>query len=275
MLTYEQMQQTAQAIRSAVGGADIGVVLGSGLGDYVEALENARYIDYKDIPNFPVSTAPGHAGRWWTGTLHGKRVCMMQGRFHAYEGYGLDEVTLPVRIMKLLGVQTLILTNAAGGVNLTFRPGTLMILTDCINFSGKNPLTGPNLDEFGPRFPDMTHAYDKELIDLCQRKADELGMDCVRQGVYMWFNGPCYETPAEIRLARVCGADAVGMSTACEAAAAKHAGLRVCGISCITNQAAGISETPLSHEEVFETANRVAPLFRQLVRESIVSFGEA
>ena len=271
MLTYEQMQETAQAIRDAVGGAEIGVVLGSGLGDYVEALEDARYIDYKDIPNFPVSTAPGHAGRWWTGTLQGRRVCMMQGRFHAYEGYGLDEVTLPVRIMKLLGVQTLILTNAAGGVNLTFRPGTLMILTDCINFSGKNPLTGPNLDEFGPRFPDMTHAYDKELIDLCQRKADELGMDCVRQGVYMWFNGPCYETPAEIRLARVCGADAVGMSTVPETIVARHSGLRVLGVSCITNMAAGVTDAALNHQEVMDVANRTKAAFRSLLDATIAA----
>ena len=264
MLTYEQMQQTAQAIRDAVGGADVGVVLGSGLGDYVEALENAKYIDYKDIPNFPVSTAPGHAGRWWTGTLHGKRVCMMQGRFHAYEGYGLDEVTLPVRIMKLLGVKILILTNAAGGVNLTFRPGTLMILTDCINFSGKNPLTGPNLDQFGPRFPDMSRCYDRELIALCQGQADRLGIP-VRQGVYMWFNGPCYETPAEIRLARVVGADAVGMSTVPETIVARHCGIRVLGVSCITNMAAGILDQPLCHEEVTEVANRVRTTFRSLL----------
>ena len=271
MLTYEQMQQTAQAIRDAVGRADVGVVLGSGLGDYVEALEDARYIDYKDIPNFPVSTAPGHAGRWWTGTLHGKRVCMMQGRFHAYEGYGLDEVTLPVRIMKLLGVKILILTNAAGGVNLTFRPGTLMILTDCINFSGKNPLTGPNMDEFGPRFPDMTHAYDRELIDLCQRQADALGMDCVRQGVYMWFNGPCYETPAEIRLARVCGADAVGMSTVPETIVARHCGLRVLGVSCITNMAAGVTDAALNHQEVMDVANRTKAAFRNLLDATIAA----
>ena len=264
MLTYEQMQETAQAIRDAVGGAEIGVVLGSGLGDYVEALEDARYIDYKDIPNFPVSTAPGHAGRWWTGTLHGRRVCMMQGRFHAYEGYGLDEVTLPVRIMKLLGVQTLILTNAAGGVNLTFRPGTLMILTDCINFSGKNPLTGPNLEQFGPRFPDMSRCYDRELIALCQAQADRLGIP-VRQGVYMWFNGPCYETPAEIRLARVVGADAVGMSTVPETIVARHCGIRVLGVSCITNMAAGILDQPLCHEEVTEVANRVRTTFRSLL----------
>ena len=264
MATYEQIEAAARTIRERVGEAEIGVILGSGLGDYAQAIEDAKYIDYKDIPGFPVSTAPGHAGRWWTGTLHGKRVCMMQGRFHAYEGYDLSEVTMPVRVMALLGVKTLIVTNAAGGVNLDFTPGDLMILTDCINFSGKNPLTGPNLDQFGPRFPDMSRCYDRELIALCQDQADRLGIP-VRQGVYMWFNGPCYETPAEIRLARVVGADAVGMSTVPETIVARHCGIRVLGVSCITNMAAGILDQPLCHEEVTEVANRVRTTFRSLL----------
>ena len=264
MATYEQIEAAARTIRERVGEAEIGVILGSGLGDYAQAIEDAKYIDYKDIPGFPVSTAPGHAGRWWTGTLHGKRVCMMQGRFHAYEGYDLSEVTMPVRVMALLGVKTLIVTNAAGGVNLDFTPGDLMILTDCINFSGKNPLTGPNLDQFGPRFPDMSRCYDRELIALCQQQADRLGIP-VRQGVYMWFNGPCYETPAEIRLARVVGADAVGMSTVPETIVARHCGIRVLGVSCITNMAAGILDQPLCHEEVTEVANRVRTTFRSLL----------
>ena len=271
MVTYEQIMNCAEAIRSAVGEAEIGVVLGSGLGDYVEALEDAKYIDYKDIPGFPVSTAPGHEGRWWTGILHGKRVCMMQGRFHAYEGWEMDQVTMPVRVMKLLGVKTLLLTNAAGGVNETFKPGTLMILTDCINFSGKNPLTGPNMDQFGPRFPDMSRVYDPGLIALCQQQADKLGVDCVRQGVYMWFNGPCYETPAEIRLARVCGADAVGMSTVPETIVASHCGMKVLGVSCITNMAAGILDQKLDHAEVVETANRVKNTFRALLDATIAA----
>lgn len=269
MVTYQQIAACAEHIRKAVGGAEIGVVLGSGLGDYVEALKNPQYIDYKDIPGFPVSTAPGHEGRWWTGELHGKKVCMMQGRLHAYEGYGLDLVTMPIRIMKLLGVHTLILTNAAGGVNESFQPGTLMILTDCINFSGKNPLTGTNLDEFGPRFPDMTYAYDPELVQLCQTQAEKIGADCVRQGVYMWFNGPCYETPAEVRFARMCGADAVGMSTVPETIVANHCGMRVLGVSCITNMAAGIMKEKLNHTEVVETANRVKNTFRQLLDATI------
>ena len=264
MMTYQEYVAIADHIRAAVGEAEIGVILGSGLGDYVEALEDAKYIDYKDIPGFPQSTAPGHAGRWWTGTLHGKRVCMMQGRFHAYEGYTLEQVTLPVRVMKLLGVQTLLVTNAAGGVNLTFKPGTLMILNDCINFSGKNPLTGPNLDEFGPRFPDMSRAYDRDLQKLAVDTAEKLGIK-LQQGVYCWFNGPCFESPAEIRMARIIGADAVGMSTVPETIVARHCGISVLGLSCITNMAAGILDQPLNHEEVMETGERVKDTFRKLV----------
>lgn len=270
MVSYEQIVNCANVIRKAVGGAEIGLVLGSGLGEYVESLEGAKYISYKEIPNFPVSTAPGHAGRWWTCEIGGKTVCVMQGRFHAYEGYSLDEVTMPMRIMKLLGVKTLVLTNAAGGVNESFKPGTLMVLNDYINFSGKNPLTGPNLDEFGPRFPDMTYAYDPELVKLCLQQAEKMGMsDCVRQGVYMWFNGPCYETPAEVRFARTCGADAVGMSTVPETIVANHCGMKVLGMSCITNMAAGIMDQRLSHTEVMETAMKVKVKFRQLLEETI------
>lgn len=266
---YADYLMMAQTIREAVGEAEIGVILGSGLGDYAQALEDAKYIDYKDIPGFPQSTAPGHAGRWWTGTLHGKRVCMMQGRFHAYEGYDQQQVTLPVRVMKLLGVKTLIVTNAAGGVNLSFEAGTLMILTDFINFSGKNPLTGPNIPEFGPRFPDMTRAYDRELIALCQQQAEKLGLTNVRQGVYMLLNGPCYETPAEIRMARVLGADAVGMSTVPECIVARHCGMRILGVSCITNMAAGIEDKLLSEKEVIEVAGRTQSSFRALLDATI------
>lgn len=268
MITYEQMLLTAQAIREAAGEAEVGVILGSGLGGYVDALEDAKSIAYADIPGFPVSTAPGHAGRWWTGRLHGKRVCMMQGRFHAYEGYDLSEVTLPVRVMALLGVKTLLITNAAGGVNTDFRPGDLMLIRDCINFSGMNPLKGPNLDQFGPRFPDMTRAYDRELIALCRHQAESLGI-AVREGVYMWFSGPTYETPAEIRMARVMGADAVGMSTVPETIVARHCGIRMLGVSCITNMAAGIPDQPLCHEEVTEVANRVKATFRSLLDATI------
>ena len=270
-MVYQDYVKVADVIREAVGEAEIGVILGSGLGDYVEALEDAKYIDYKDIPGFPQSTAPGHAGRWWTGTLHGKRVCMMQGRFHAYEGYDLDQVTMPVRVMKLLGVKTLLVTNAAGGVNLDFKPGTLMILTDCINFSGKNPLTGPNIPEFGPRFPDMTRTFDRDLIALCEKQAANLGVDCVRKGVYMWFNGPCYETPAEIRMARVCGADAVGMSTVPEVIIARHCDMKILGVSCITNMAAGILDVLLSEQEVIDVAQRTKATFRALLDATIAA----
>ena len=263
-----KLHTAADYIREQVGEAEIGVILGSGLGDYVEALEDAKYVDYKDIPGFPHSTAPGHAGRWWTGTLHGKRVCMMQGRFHAYEGWSMEEVTMPVRVMSLLGVKTLFVTNAAGGVNLDFSQGCLMIISDFINMTGKNPLTGPNLSEFGVRFPDMTHAYDVELIKLCEQQADRLNVP-VQKGVYMWMNGPCYETPAEIRMARILGADAVGMSTVPETIVARHCGMRVLGVSCITNMAAGILDVILDEQEVIDTAARVKGTFRALLDATI------
>lgn len=267
-MDFAAIRQASDYLRERVGEAEIGIVLGSGLGDYADALEQGVSVAYKDIPGFPVSTVPGHAGRWWKGTLHGKQVFMMQGRFHSYEGYSLDSVTMYVRVMKLLGVKTLILTNAAGCVNTSWNPGDLMILTDCINFSGKNPLTGPNLDEFGPRFPDMSRAYDRELVALCQAQANRLGLT-VRQGVYMWFNGPCFETPAEIRMARILGADAVGMSTVPETIVARHCGMRVLGVSCMTNMAAGILDQPLNHQEVMEVANRVKNGFRALLDATV------
>ena len=263
-----KLHTAAEYIREKVGEAEIGVILGSGLGDYVEALEDAKYVDYKDIPGFPHSTAPGHAGRWWTGKLHGKRVCMMQGRFHAYEGWTMEEVTMPVRVMSLLGVKTLFVTNAAGGVNLNFSQGCLMIISDFINMSGKNPLTGPNLSEFGVRFPDMSHAYDLDLIALCEKQAEKLSVN-VEKGVYMWMNGPTYETPAEIRMARILGADAVGMSTVPETIVARHCGIRVLGVSCITNMAAGILDVLLDEQEVIETAARVKGTFRALLDATI------
>ena len=260
----EQINNAAAAIEAVCGKADIAVVLGSGLGGYVDALQDAKCLPYAEIPGFPVSTVPGHAGCWWVGNLHGKRVYMMQGRFHSYEGYDQWTVTLPIRVMAKLGVKTVVLTNASGGVNTSFEPGDLMLITDCINFSGKNPLTGPNLDEFGPRFPDMSRAYDRDLQKLALATAEKLGIK-LQQGVYCWFNGPCFESPAEIRLARVVGADAVGMSTVPETIVARHCGINVLGLSCITNMAAGILDQPLNHEEVMETGNRVKDTFRKLV----------
>ncbi|MBE5814900.1 MAG: purine-nucleoside phosphorylase [Clostridiales bacterium] len=259
-----KIHAAADMIRERCGEAEIGVILGSGLGEYVNALDDATSVSYEDIPGFPVSTAPGHEGRWCCGTLHGKRVCMMQGRFHSYEGYSMEDVTLPIRVMKLLGVETLIVTNAAGGVDETFTPGDLMLIDDFINLSGKNPLTGPNLGDFGVRFPDMTHAYDRKLQKLAREVAEGLGLE-LKHGVYCWLNGPTYETPAEIRMTRILGADAVGMSTVPETIVARHSGIKVLGISCITNMAAGILDQPLSHIEVMETGMRVRDTFRALV----------
>lgn len=262
------LYKAAEVIRNACGEAEIGVVLGSGLGDYAGALENRKSIAYKDVPGFPESTAPGHAGMWHCGTLYGKRVCMMQGRFHSYEGYDQWQVTMPIRVMKLLGVKTVILTNAAGGVNLDFSESCLMLIQDFINFSGKNPLTGPNLDEFGPRFPDMTFAIDRDLMKLAQDVATEKDIP-LQKGVYAWFNGPSYESPAEIRMARIMGADAVGMSTVPEIIVARHSGMRVMAMSCITNMAAGILDKQLTEEEVLENGRRVKDTFRSLVDEII------
>ena len=265
VLTYaEKVNLAATAIERACGKAEIAVVLGSGLGDYVDALDNGKYIEYKDIPHFPVSTVSGHKGRWYTGTLQGKRVCMMQGRFHAYEGYDLLDVTMPIRVMQKLGVETVILTNAAGGVNLTYHAGDLMLITDFLNLSGKNPLTGPNIDEYGPRFPDMTYALDRDLKALAAGTAEKLGIP-LQKGIYCWLNGPTYETPAEIRMTRILGADAVGMSTVPEIIVARHGGMRVLGVSCITNMAAGVLDQPLNHQEVMEMGNKVKGTFRALL----------
>jgi purine-nucleoside phosphorylase len=260
----ERIDQAAAALEQICGPAEVGIILGSGLGDYVDALEGRKTIAYEEIPSFPVSTVEGHAGRWHTGALKGKRACMMQGRFHAYEGYDLLDVTLPVRVMRKLGVHTLIVTNAAGGVNTSFQAGDLMLITDFLNLSGKNPLIGPNLSEFGPRFPDMTYAYDRELRALAAEAAQKLSIP-LRQGVYCWLNGPNYETPAEIRMVRTLGADAVGMSTVPETLVARHSGMRVLGLSCITNMAAGVLDQPLNHAEVMETGLKVKHTFERLV----------
>ncbi len=264
----KRIQGAAEVIEQRCGRADIGVILGSGLGDYAEALEGAQVLPYAEIPGFPVSTVPGHAGQWCCGTLHGKRVAMMRGRFHYYEGYSLQDVTLPVRVMQQLGVRTLIVTNAAGGVNTAFHPGDLMVIDDLINMTGANPLFGENLDAFGPRFPDMSKAFDPELRALAHRCAKEKGI-ALRSGVYAQMTGPCFETPAEIRMLRTLGADAVGMSTVPETIVARHGGIRVLGISCITNMAAGILDQPLNHEEVMETGERVKHTFRALLDDII------
>ena len=260
----KRIDEAAAKVLAVCGKADIGVILGSGLGDYAEALEDAVKLPYSEIPGFPRSTVAGHAGMWCCGTLYGKRVVMMQGRFHYYEGYGMKDVTLPVRVMQKIGVKTLIVTNAAGGVNLGYHPGELMVIGDMFSMTAQNPLIGPNLDAFGPRFPDMSCAFDKELRALAHECANEQGF-ALREGVYARMTGPTYETPAEIRMLRTLGADAVGMSTVPEVIVARHGGMRVLGISCITNMAAGILDQPLNHAEVTETANRVKGQFRNLL----------
>ena len=260
----KRIDEAAAKVLAVCGKADIGVILGSGLGDYAEALEDAGKLPYSEIPGFPRSTVAGHAGMWCCGTLYGKRVVMMQGRFHYYEGYSMKDVTLPVRVMQKIGVKTLIVTNAAGGVNLGYHPGELMVIGDMFSMTAQNPLIGPNLDAFGPRFPDMSCAFDKELRALAHECANEQGF-ALREGVYAQMTGPTYETPAEIRMLRTLGADAVGMSTVPEVIVARHGGMRVLGISCITNMAAGILDQPLNHAEVTETANRVKGQFRNLL----------
>lgn len=248
----------------------IGLILGSGLGSLGDKIESPTIIPYDQIPNFPISTVEGHKGQLVIGELGDKTVIAMQGRFHYYEGYPLKDVVFPVRVMMSLGIENLIVTNAAGGVDENFSPGDLMIIKDHINFTGENPLIGDNLDDLGPRFVDMTRAYDKELIDLAKKAGDRLDIP-LKEGVYMWFTGPTYETPAEIKLAGILGASAVGMSTVPEVIVASHQGVKVLGISCITNMAAGILNKPLNHEEVIETSMMVKEKFEKLVIEILTS----
>ena len=243
---------------------EIGMVLGSGLGDFADTLENPVRIPYSEIPDFPQPTVEGHSGAFVFGTKQGKYVVALQGRLHYYEGFTQRQLTLPIRVLAAVGVKTLLLTNAAGGVNLGFKPGDLMLISDHINYSGSNPLIGPNLEKFGPRFPDMSDVYTASLRAIIKEKAAEAGI-ALQEGVYAMYSGPSYETPAEIRMFRTLGADAVGMSTAPEAIVAGHSGLQVVGISCITNMAAGVLPVKLNHAEVVETAARVHDLFHKLV----------
>ncbi|MDU0154174.1 purine nucleoside phosphorylase I, inosine and guanosine-specific [Bacillus cabrialesii] len=249
----------------------IGLILGSGLGILADEIENPVKLKYEDIPEFPVSTVEGHAGQLVLGTLEGVSVIAMQGRFHFYEGYSMEKVTFPVRVMKALGVEALIVTNAAGGVNTEFRAGDLMIITDHINFMGTNPLIGPNEADFGARFPDMSSAYDKDLSSMAEKLAKNLNIP-IQKGVYTAVTGPSYETPAEVRFLRTMGSDAVGMSTVPEVIVANHAGMRVLGISCISNAAAGILDQPLSHDEVMEVTEKVKAGFLQLVKAVVAQY---
>jgi purine-nucleoside phosphorylase len=251
---YEKLTEAAQVVRSIiVGEPEIAVVLGSGLGSLSDELQEAIVIPYEKIPHFPVSTVAGHAGRLVFGALHGKNVLMMEGRPHYYEGYSMKQIAFPVFLMKFLGVKKLIITNACGGINRDFSPGTLMVITDFINLVSDNPLIGVNDDRIGPRFPDMTEPYNHKLIESAEAVADRLGV-AYQKGVYAGFQGPYFETAAEIRSIEKMGADAVGMSTVPETIAANYAGIRCFAVACITNMATGIQSVKHSHEKVLETA---------------------
>ncbi len=272
---YEKLMRCYQTVKEKVDfQPKVALVLGSGLGDYADRIEMAAELDYHEIDGFPVSTIPGHKGRFVFGYVGDVPVVIMQGRVHFYEGYPIQDVVLPIRLMRLMGAEVLFLTNAAGGVNYDFHAGELMMITDQISSFVPSPLVGPNAEELGVRFPDMSDVYDRELQDVIRRTAKELDIP-LREGVYLQLTGPAYESPAEVRMCRILGADAVGMSTACEAVAANHMKMKICGISCISNLACGMTDQPLDHKEVQEAADRVAPLFRKLVTESIREIGKS
>lgn len=247
---------------------EVALILGSGLGDYADGIQIETTVDYTEIEGFPVSTVTGHKGRFVFGYVGDVPVVIMQGRVHYYEGYPMSDVVLPTRLMGLLGAKKLLLTNAAGGINENFRPGDFMMLTDHIATGVPSPLIGPNLDDLGPRFPDMSEVYSHRIQDVIRNAASECEID-LKEGVYVQLTGPNYETPAEVRMCKIWGGDAVGMSTACEAMAARHMGMEIGGISCITNLAAGISKEKLDHKEVQETADRVSKDFKRLVTKII------
>lgn len=269
---YEKLMGCLESVRRVTDFVPrVAIVLGSGLGDYADDIKVECEIDYKDIEGFPVSTVVGHAGKFIFGYVGDVPVVCMKGRVHYYEGYAMSDVVLPTRLMKLMGAEILFLTNASGGINPNFKAGNLMMITDQISTFVPNPLIGPNLDELGTRFPDMTCIYDKELCEILRSTAKKESID-LKEGVYIQFTGPSYESPAEVKLAGILGADAVGMSTTVEAIAARHMGMRVCGISCVCNAAAGISPTPLSHVEVQQAANEASAKFKKLVTESVMRF---
>lgn len=247
---------------------EIGLILGSGLGDLAEEIENPTKISYRDIPHFPISTVEGHTGQLVIGTLQGRNVVAMQGRFHYYEGYPIQDVVFPVYVMKQMGIKLLFVSNACGGMNRAFSAGDLMIITDHINFTGDNPLIGANYSELGPRFPDMSQAYTPQLVSFVEETAQQLGIK-VQKGVYGGISGPTYMTPAELIMLARLGADTVGMSTVPEVIVASHSGLKVIGISCITDMAIGEELEPLTHEQVVKVANQTKPKFISLVKEIV------
>lgn len=266
---YEKLSTCLESVRKKIDfKPETALILGSGLGDYADQIRIEQTISYTDIEGFPVSTVAGHKGRFVFGYIKEVPVVIMQGRVHYYEGYPMSDVVLPTRLMGMLGAKKLILTNAAGGVNYNFQAGDFMLLTDHIAIGVPNPLIGRNLEDLGPRFPDMSEVYSRRLRKIAGEAALSVGIS-LKEGVYVQLTGPSYETPAEVRLCRTLGGDAVGMSTACEAMAARHMGLEICGISCITNMAAGMLKGELNHGEVQETADRVASRFKALITELI------
>jgi purine-nucleoside phosphorylase len=268
-ITLEQINDVASALRERIRIAPrVGLILGSGLNALANAVENAQIIPFRDLPHWPLSTVTGHSGQLILGDLEDQPVFVMQGRVHYYEGYSMSQVTLPVRVMQKLKIETLIVTNAAGGINPGFVPGDVMLITDHLNLagmSGLNPLIGPNLDEFGPRFPDMSQAYDRSLADLARRTAKEAGI-LLREGVYAGLSGPSFETPADLRFLRVAGADSVGMSTVPEVTVARHGGTRVLGFSGISNKANLDGSTITTHEEVMEAGRVITPKLEKIIR---------
>lgn len=266
---YKRLQSCVEKMRNRIEFCPkTAIVLGSGLGEYGDKIELKAEIPYSEIEGFPVSTVAGHKGRFLLGTVKGVPVILMQGRVHYYEGYDMQDVVLPIRLMGMLGAETIILTNAAGGINTAFQPGDLMMIKDHISSFVPSPLRGNNIEELGTRFPDMSQVYDRSLENALKASADKIGIR-LKEGVYAQMSGPEYETPAEIKMLRTLGADAVGMSTVCEAIAAHHMGMKVCGISCITNMAAGVLDQPLNHKEVQETADKVKDQFAELVTEFV------
>ena len=269
---YEKLTDCYESVKEELPfQPKVALVLGSGLGDYVKKMKVEKIISYHDIDGFPVSTVQGHKGQFVFGYVGKVPIVAMQGRVHYYEGYSMTDVVLPIRLMRLMGAEVLFLTNASGGINGAFRAGDFMLITDHISCFAPNPLIGPNVDEFGVRFPDMTSVYDEDLQEIIRNKAKENRID-LKEGVYVQLTGPSFESPAEIRMLRTLGADAVGMSTVVEAIVANHMGMKICGISCVCNPAAGMNEQPLTHEEVQEASAKAAPLFEQLVTESIAAF---
>ena len=269
MTAYEKLKSCYESVREKIDFTPrIALVLGSGLGDYADSIDVKYTLSYKDIEGFPTSTVMGHKGQFVFGYVGNVPVVIMQGRVHYYEGYSVEDVVLPARLMKMMGAEVLFLTNASGGINTDFSAGDFMLIRDHISNFVPNPLIGQNIDELGVRFPDMSNIYNSQLCDIIKQTASELDIK-LQEGVYIQLTGPSYESPAEIRMARTLGADAVGMSTAVEAIAANHMGMKVCGISCISNLAAGLSEKPLTHAEVQECADKAAPLFKKLISKSI------